>query len=97
MVGIACAYLIGRENLVLIAVGFPATYLALAVGTAWLRRYVHAVSWSETALLAPTGLGFVLCAAGGLLPSSGAPALIRVAVAALAGLGTLLLARRVLQ
>jgi O-antigen/teichoic acid export membrane protein len=97
LVGVACAYLTGRENLVLIAVGFPATYLALAAGTAWLRRYVHAVSWSETALLAPTGLGLVLCAAGGLLPTSGAPALVRVAMAALAGLGTVLLARRVLQ
>ena len=97
LVGLACAYLVGRQNLVLLAVGFPATYLALAVGTAWLRRYVHAVRWSETALLLPSGLGLVLCALGAALPTSGAVALVRVAVAALAGLGTLWLARRVLR
>jgi O-antigen/teichoic acid export membrane protein len=97
VIGVTYAYLAGRESLVLIAVGFPATYLALAAGTAWLRRYVHAVSWSETALLLPTALGLGLCAAGGVLPTSGAPALIRVAVAVVAGIGTLRLARRVLQ
>ena len=97
LAGLACAYLAGRQNLVLLAVGFPATYAALAVGTAWLRRHVHAVSWSETALLLPTGLGLALCVLGGVLPTSGTAALVRVAVAALAGLGTLRLARRVLQ
>jgi O-antigen/teichoic acid export membrane protein len=97
LVGLACAYLVGRQNLVLLAVGFPATYLALAVGTAWLRRYVHAVRWSETVLLLPSLLGLVLCVLGGLLPTSGVVALVRVAVAALAGLGTLWLARRVLR
>jgi len=95
--GLACALLIGRQDPILLTVGFPATYAALAVGTALLRRYVHAVSWSETALLAPTGLGLVLCVLGGSLPTSGDAALARVAVAALAGLGTLRLARRVLQ
>ena len=97
LAGLTCAYLIGQHNLVLLAVGFPATYAALAVGTAWLRRYVHAVSWNETALLLPTGLGLALCAAGGVLPISGTPALVRVLVAALAGLGTVRLARRVLK
>jgi O-antigen/teichoic acid export membrane protein len=97
LVGLACAYLVGRQNLVLLAVGFPATYLALAVGTASLRRYVHAERWSETALILPSGLGLVLCALGAALPTSGAVALVRVAVAALAGLGTLWLARRVLR
>jgi O-antigen/teichoic acid export membrane protein len=96
LVGLVCAYLAGRQNLVLIAVGFPATYLALAVGTAWLRRHVRAVPWSETALLLPAGLGLALCTLGGVLPASGAAALVRVAVAALTGLGTLRLARRVL-
>jgi len=95
--GLACAYLVGRQDPILLAVGFPATYLALAVGTAWLRRYVHAVPWSEAALLPPAALGLVLCALGGTLPTSGTAALIRVAVAALAGLGSLRLARRVLQ
>jgi O-antigen/teichoic acid export membrane protein len=95
--GLACALLVGRQNPILLTVGFPATYAALAVGTALLRRYVHAVSWSESVLLLPTGLGLFLCVLGGTLPSSGAAALIRVAVAALAGLGTLRLARRVLQ
>jgi len=97
LAGLTFASLLGRQNLVLLAVGFPATYLALAVGTAWLRRYVHAVRWSETVLLLPSLLGLVLCVLGGLLPTSGVVALVRVAVAALAGLGTLWLARRVLQ
>jgi O-antigen/teichoic acid export membrane protein len=97
LVGLASAIVVGRQNLVLLAVGFPATYLALAVGTGWLRRYVHAVRWSETVLLLPSGLGLVLCVLGGVLPTSGAGALVRVGVAALAGFGTLWLARRVLR
>jgi O-antigen/teichoic acid export membrane protein len=97
LAGLSCAYLAGQESWVLLAVGFPATYLMLAVGTAWLRRYVHAGSWNETALLLPTGLGLILCLLGGVLPASGTAALLRVAVAALAGLGTLRLGRRVLQ
>ncbi len=97
LVGLACAYLVGRQNLVLLAVGFPMTYAVLAVGTAWLRRYVHAVRWSETTLLMPSGLGLVLCVLGAALPTSGAAALVRVVVAVLAGFGTLWLARRVLR
>ena len=97
LIGLGCAYLVGRQNLVLLAVGFPATYAVLALGTAWLRRYLHAARWSETALLVPAGVGLVLCVLGGVLPTSGAVALVRVAVAALAGLGTLWLGRRVLQ
>jgi O-antigen/teichoic acid export membrane protein len=96
LVGLVCAYLAGRHNLVLLAVGFPATYAMLAVGTAWLRRHVRAVTWRETTLLPPVGLGLGLCAVGAVLPTSGPAALVRVAVAALAGLGTLWLARRVL-
>jgi O-antigen/teichoic acid export membrane protein len=97
LTGLTCAYLVGRQNFVLLAVGFPATYAALAAGTAWLRRRVHGVSWSETMLLIPTALGLGLCALGGVLPTSGMTALIRVAVAALAGLETLRLGRRVLS
>src|SRR5450631_1411198 len=97
LAGLTCAYLVGRQDFVLLAVGFPATYAALAVGTAWLRRHVGAVSWSETALTVPTGLGLALCVLGGVLPSSGTIALVRVVVAALAGLETLRLARRVLR
>jgi O-antigen/teichoic acid export membrane protein len=97
LAGVTCASLAGRQNVVLLAVGFPVTYAALAVSTAWLRRYVHAVSWSETALLLPTGLGLALCGLAGVLPTSGSAALVRVVVAALAGFGTLRLARRVLQ
>ena len=97
VIGLAVALLAGDQNLVLIAVGFPMTYAALAVCTAWLRRYVHAERWSETTLLLPTGLGLALCVLGGALPTSGTVALVRVAVAALAGIGTLMLARRVLQ
>jgi len=97
LVGLVSAYTAGRQSLVLIAVGFPATYAMLAVGTAWLRRHVRAVTWNETTLLLPTGLGLVLCALGAALPTLGPAALVRVAVAAVAGLGTLWLARRVLQ
>ena len=97
VVGIGCAYLAGRHQLVLLAIGFPATYATLAVGTAWLRRHVRGASWNEAALLLPTGLGLALCTLGGLLPTSGTTALFRVAVAALAGFGTLRLARRVLR
>ena len=96
LTGLVCAYAAGRQSLVLIAVGFPATYAMLAVGTAWLRRHVHAVTWNETALVPPTGLGLALCAVGAALPTSGPAALVRVAVAAVAGLGTLWLARRIL-
>jgi O-antigen/teichoic acid export membrane protein len=97
LIGLACAYVVGRQDLVLLAVGFPATYAVLAVGTAALRRYLHAARWSETALLVPAGVGLVLCVLGGVLPTSGAVALVRVAVAALAGFGTLWLGRRVLR
>jgi len=95
LVGLASAWLAGRQNPVLLAVGFPATYAALAVGTAWMRRYVHAGSWRETALAWPIGLGLALSVLGGILPLSGPGALVRVALAVLAGLGTLGLARRV--
>jgi O-antigen/teichoic acid export membrane protein len=97
LAGLTCAHLVGRQSFVLLAVGFPATYAALAVGTAWLRRHVGAVSWSETALSVPTGLGLVLCVLGGVLPASGTLAVVRVVIAALAGLETLRLARRVLR
>ncbi len=95
--GLTCAYLAGRQDVVLLAVGFPATYAALALGTAWLRRHVRAVSWSEAALVAPSALGLVLCVLGAALPTSGAPSLLRVAVAALAGGGTIWLGRTILR
>ncbi|MDQ1536646.1 MAG: hypothetical protein QOE58_1039, partial [Actinomycetota bacterium] len=95
--GLAVALLAGRQVAVLLAIGFPATYAALAVGTALLRRHLNAPAWKETSLLLPTGLGLVLCALGGVLPTSGMAALIRVAVAALAGVAVLRLARRALQ
>ncbi|MEP7036208.1 MAG: oligosaccharide flippase family protein, partial [Actinomycetota bacterium] len=88
LIGLAVAYLVGRQNLLLLTVGFPATYATLAVATAWLRRYVHAASWNEATLLTRAGLGLALCTLGAVLPTSGATALVRVAIAALAGLGT---------
>jgi len=97
LVGLVSAYLAGRQDLVLLAVGFPATYATLAVGTAWLRRHVRAVTWDETTLMLPAGLGLALCGLGAVLPTSGPAALVRVAIAALAGVGTLWLARRVLR
>jgi O-antigen/teichoic acid export membrane protein len=97
LVGLTAAYLAGQRSLVLLAVGFPVMYAALALGTALLRRHVHAASWKEGVLLLPAGLGLALCALGGVLPTSGAPALVRVAIALLAGLGTLRLARGVLR
>ena len=97
LIGLGAAYAVGRQDLVLLAVGFPTTYAVLAVATAFLRRYLHAARWSETALLVPAGVGLVLCVLGGVLPTSGAVALVRVALAALAGFGTLWLGRRVLK
>ncbi len=97
VVGLAIAYLAGQQNLVLLAVGFPATYATLAVGTAWLRRHVRSAAWSETTLVLPGALGLALCVLGGVLPTSGATALLRVAVAALAGVATLWVARRILR
>ena len=94
--GSSIAYLAGRSDLVLLALGFPAMYAALAVGTAWLRRRVSTVGWSEMTLLLPTCLGLALCALGALLPTAGPAALVRVAVAGLAGFGTFWLGRRVL-
>ena len=96
LTGLTLAYLAGRQSVVLLAFGFPAMYAALVVGTAWLRRHVRGATWSEGALLLPTGLGLGLCALGGVLPTSGTAALFRVAVAALAGVGALRLAHRVL-
>jgi hypothetical protein len=94
--GLAAAYLAGRQDLVLLTVGFPATYVALAIGTAWLRRHVGGAAWNEISLLPPVGIGLVLCALGALLPTSGTSALLRLAAAAIAGLGAIWLARRVL-
>jgi O-antigen/teichoic acid export membrane protein len=95
--GLTCAYLAGLHDPLLLGVSFPATYAALAVGVALLRRYLHAARWNETALLLPAGLGLALCAMGGVLPTDGTASLIRVLVAAGAGIGALRLARRVLQ
>ncbi|NMM22841.1 MAG: oligosaccharide flippase family protein [Phycicoccus sp.] len=97
LIGLGCAYLIGRQNLVLLAVGFPTTYAVLALGTAGLRRYLHAARWSETTLLMPAGIGLALCVLGAVLPASGAAERVRIAMATLAGLGTLRLGRRVLR
>lgn len=97
LIGLGCAYLVGRQDLVLLAVGFPATYAVLALGTAGLRRYLHAARWSETALLLPVISGGMLCVAGALLPVEGAPALSRVAVAMVIAAGTVRLGRRVLK
>ncbi|GAA1255256.1 hypothetical protein GCM10009657_33370 [Oryzihumus leptocrescens] len=97
MIGLAAAWVGGLHSLVLIALGFPVTYLALAVNTAWLRRRVGGARWRETVLLAPAALGFLLCAFGAFLPVSGLPSLSRVALAALAGVATVRLGLRVLK
>ncbi|NMM22103.1 MAG: hypothetical protein HHJ11_01145 [Phycicoccus sp.] len=94
---LGCAYVVGRQNLVLLVAGFPATYAVLALGTAGLRRYLHAARWSETTLLVPAGIRLALCVLGGVLPTSGTVALARIAMATLASLGTLRLGRRVLS
>ncbi|HEX8972941.1 lipopolysaccharide biosynthesis protein [Oryzihumus sp.] len=97
LVGLLVALAVGRSDLVLLAVGFPATYASLAVGTAVLRRRVGSTRWNERVLVLPFLVGAVLCAAGSLLPVTGLPSLSRLLVAGAAGVGTLWLGRRVIR
>jgi O-antigen/teichoic acid export membrane protein len=96
-VGLAVALAVGRNDLVLLSTGFTMTYVALAVGTAVLRRRVGGAQWREDILLPPLLAGGLLCLVGALLPVDGPAALSRLAAALVAGAATLWLGRRVLK
>jgi hypothetical protein len=95
--GLGAAALVGSRGLTWIAVGFPAAYLCLAAGTAVLRRRVGGARWREQRLLAPVLLAAALLAAGATLPVTGAMALSRWGLAAVAGTGVILLGRRIVR
>lgn len=98
LIGFVTAALCSTANrLVLVAVGFPVTYLALAIGTALLRRRVSPTTWDERRILPPIGLGLLLCAIGGALPTDGTGAVLRAVLAGLLLAGAAAVARRVVR
>jgi len=97
LIGLAAALLGAQHGLAWLAWGFPATYLALGVLTAVLRRVIGASRWRERALVAPFLAGAALVAAGGLLPATGSVAYVRLAVAAVEGYAGLVMIRRILR
>lgn len=83
-------------GLTAVAVGFPVTYLVLAIGTSILRRRVSPTSWRESVLALPLAGGIVVCALGTLLPFTGALWItVRLALAVVLGVAFLLLVRRI--
>ncbi|WP_214365730.1 lipopolysaccharide biosynthesis protein [Pseudonocardia sp. H11422] len=96
VVGLAAALLAARSGeLAAVAVGFPVTYLALAVGTALLRRRVAHTPWRQRAMALPLFAGSGACAVGAALPTSGTGAPARVALAAVLAIGLVAMAVRV--
>ncbi len=87
----------GSGHLVLVALGFPTTYAALALGTSLLRRRVSPTSWRELRLGPPIGLGLALCAVGAVLPTDGAASASRAVLAVVLLAGAALVARRVIR
>ncbi len=97
-VAVALAVLVSASGqLTAVAAGFPVAYLALALGTAWLRRQVSGTQWSEGSMLGPLLVGVVVCALGALLPAAGAAALLRLPVAAALGAGFVVIVIRVMR
>jgi len=93
---VVAVLLAGTGSLTAVAVGFPVTYLALAVGTSLLRRRVSETRWREAVLLGPIVAGFVLCGGAALLPAQGAVWLaVRFGLAVLLGIALLWLVRRI--
>jgi len=96
LVGLAAALVASRTGeLAAVAVGFPVSYLALAVGTAVLRRRVSPTSWEERRMAVPLLGGVVACVLGALLPTSGWFALSRPVLAVALGAVGVLVALRV--
>ena len=84
-------------RLTLVAVGFPTTYVALAIGVSVLRRRVSPTDWREGRVLPPITLGLALCLVGGLLSTSGPGLAVRAVLAVLELAGAALVARRVVR
>ncbi|MDQ4115940.1 MAG: lipopolysaccharide biosynthesis protein [Actinomycetota bacterium] len=97
VVGVLAAVVLVRlGGLTAVAVGFPATYLALAIGTSVLRRRVSPTRWRESVLALPLACGIAVSAVGTVLPSTGALWIaVRLALAVVLGVAGLLLVRRV--
>ncbi|TCK27380.1 lipopolysaccharide biosynthesis protein [Pseudonocardia endophytica] len=97
VVGVLAAVALAQlGGLTAVAVGFPVTYLALAIGTSILRRRVSPTSWRESVLALPLAGGIVICAIGTVLPFTGALWItVRLALAVALGVLFLLLVRRI--
>jgi O-antigen/teichoic acid export membrane protein len=80
--GLAVAALAGRGSVTGLAWGYPATYGALAVLVAVLRRRIGAPTWSEGELLPAALAGAALVALAAMLPPDGWGAVARLALAA---------------
>lgn len=96
-VGLAAALSLGHLGVTWVAIGFPVTYVVLAVGSAVLRRRVGGPDWDEGSLVRPFLVGalFILCAF--VLPVTGPWSASRWAVAAVAGVLVLRHGRQVLR
>jgi hypothetical protein len=95
--GVATAWALGHLDLVWVAIGFPVTYAALAVGAAGLRRRVGGPAWKERRLARPFLLGSVFILCGFLLPVTGPWSASRWLVAAVAGVLVVQHGRQVLR
>jgi len=97
-VGTGAAWAAGHVfGLAAVGAGMTVTYASMATGVALLARRVSRTRWRESALVVPMSLGFVLCAAGALLPVGHDGTLLRGAAALLAAAASLLVLVRVLR
>lgn len=97
VVGVLAAVALAQlGGLTAVAVGFPVTYLALAVGTSLLRRRVSPTRWRESVLALPLLGGIAVCALGTVLPFTGVLwIVVRLALAVALGVVGLVLVRRI--
>lgn len=96
LVGVAVGTLAaGTGELAAVAAGFPAAYLALAMGTAALRRRVGGTAWAEQRMLAPLLGGVAICALAAGLPVDGLGALLRLPLAVALAVGGVLFSVRI--
>ena len=97
VVGLLVAALAGVGSLTGTAWGYPATYAALAVLVAGLRRRAGGPGWREARLLPALLGGVVLVGLLAALPSSGAGAVARLGAAAVIAVVAALRLRRLLR
>lgn len=81
-VGLAVAAASGTASVTALAWGYPATYAALAVLVAILRRRVEATGWSESGLVPALAAGGSLVGLAAMLPTEAWGAVARLALAA---------------